>query len=54
VKAEVRGGLEELASSGKAAFASAIERASWVSNSCCVRSFRCRFNKTIRLMQAHT
>jgi hypothetical protein len=54
VKAEVRCWLEELASSGNVAFASAIERASWVSSSCWVRSFKCRFNNTIRLMQAHT
>jgi len=54
VKAEIRDGSEERASSGKVALASAIERASWVSNSCCVRSFKCRFNNTTRLMQAHT
>jgi hypothetical protein len=54
VREDIRCGLEELASSGKVAFASAIERASWVSSSCCVRSFKCRFNNMTKLMQAHT
>jgi hypothetical protein len=35
------------------ALASAIERASVVSSSCCVRNFKWRFKSTMRLMQTH-